>query len=149
MIERRIFGPLDHGITRPFARADLEIFGINTFRPSYTVHIFLNDIKIRKLDRIKERPTYAGRFSVFGHSKCVGDDMHCHVSMDTRRFDDRPSHPLTPAFRRVVITDALQKAIKAGKKITITFLGGTFAEKGDFEGKNLVEFSGLQIVTFE
>jgi hypothetical protein len=149
MIDRRIFGPIEHGITRPFARADLEIYGINTFRPSYTVHVFLNDTSVRSLDRVDERPSYAGRFSLFGHAKCVGDDDHCHVTLTTRRFDDRPSHPLTPAFRRVVITEALKKAIQIGKSLRITFLAGTPAEKGDFDGKYLVEFTGIQIVTFE
>ena len=149
MIERRVFGPVEHSITRPWVRADLEIYGINTFRPSYTVHILLNDTSVRSLDHVDERPSYAGRFSVFGHAKCVGDDEHCHVPSTTRRFDDRPSHPLTPAFRRVVITDALKKAVQNSKTLRITFLAGTPAEKGDFEGKNLVEFTGMQIVTFE
>jgi hypothetical protein len=149
MIERRVFGPFNHGVSRPFARADLEIYRINTFRPSYTVHVFFNDASVRRLDRIEERSSYAGRFSVFGHSRCVGDDAHCHVPTTIRRFDDRPSHPLTPAFRRVVITSALRNAIAAGKQLRITFLAGTPAERRDFEGKYLMEFTGFQIVTFE
>jgi hypothetical protein len=149
MIERRVFGPIDHDISRPFVRADLEIYGINTFRPSYTVHVFLNDTRVRGVDRVEDRSSYAGRFSVFGHAQCVGDEGHCDVPTTIRRFDDRPSHPLTPAFRRVVITDALQKAVKAGGKLTITFIATTPAEKGDIEGRHLVEFMGLQITTFE
>ena len=149
MIERRIFGPVEHVVVRPYTRADLEIYRINTFRPSYTVHVFFNDTKIHDLDHPEEHESYVGRFSVFGHPECVGDDGHCHVPATTRRFDERPSHPLTPAFRRVVITDGLRRAAEADSKLTITFLAGTDAEESDFDGKYLVSFEGLQIVTFE
>ena len=149
MIERRVIGPVDHDISRPFVRADLEIYGINTFRPSYTVHVFLNDPRVRGIDRVEDRSSYAGRFSVFGHAQCVGDEGHCDVPTTIRRFDDRPSHPLTPAFRRVVITDALQKAIKGGGKLTITFIATTPAAKSEIEGRYLLEFTGLQIAAFE
>lgn len=149
MIERRTFGPFNHGISRPFTRADLEVYGINTFRPSYTVHVFFDDPKMENPKEPEKHPGYAGRFSVFGHPQCVGDDMHCHVDVTARRFDDRPSHPLTPAFRRVIVTDALRTAITGGRRITVTLLASTTASKSDIEGDHLLEISGLQLVTFE
>ena len=149
MIERRVFGPFTHGILRAFTRADLEVFGINTFRPSYTVHVFFNDPKVTNLREIEKHPGYAGRFSVFGHPQCVGDDMHCHVPLTTRRFDDRPSHPLTPGFRRVVVTEALRAAVSKGKRLTITLVACTTANKNEIEGDYLLETSGLQLVAYE
>lgn len=149
MIEKRTFGPVAHNIARPYTRADLEIYGINTFRPSYTVHVFFNDPSVKDLDKPEERATYAGRLSVFGHPRCVGDEGHCHVPDSIRRFDTRPSHPLTRAFRRVIVTEALRTAIEAGRELTITFLAGADADKNDIEGKYLFSFKGLQIVTFD
>jgi hypothetical protein len=64
MIERRVFGPFNHRISGPFTRADLEVYSINTFRPSYVVHVFFNDIKVANLENLEEHPGYAGRFSV-------------------------------------------------------------------------------------
>ena len=149
MIERRVFGPFNHGISRAFTRADLEVYSINTFRPSYTVHVFFNDAKVANLTDMEKHPGYAGRFSVFGHPRCVGDDMHCHVPLTTRRFDDRPSHPLTPAFRRVIVTDALRAAITQGRRITVTLVASTAASKREIEGDFLLETAGLQLVTYE
>lgn len=39
-----------------------------------------------------------------------------------RRFEDRPSHPLTRVFKRVVITDALRRALQTGaRQVTIAW----------------------------
>src|SRR5215472_6080360 len=116
MIQKDTLRPFPHGVTAAFKRADLEIYGIDTFRPSYTTHVFINDPKVPKDDiaAALKRESYAGRFSVFGHARCVGDEGHCEPATFTlRRFDDRPSHPLTPAYRRVNVTKALQRALKA------------------------------------
>ena len=75
--------------------------------------------------------------------------MHCDVPLTTRRFDDRPSHPLTPAFRRVVVTEALRLAVSKGKRLTITLVASATANKKDIEGDYLLETSGLQLVTYE
>ena len=48
-----------------------------------------------------------------------------------------------------MITDALQKAIKGGGKLTITFIATTPAAKSEIEGRYLLEFTGLQIAAFE
>jgi len=53
MIERRVFGPFNHGISGPFTRADLEVYSINTFRPSYVVLVFFNDIKVANLEKLE------------------------------------------------------------------------------------------------
>jgi excisionase family DNA binding protein len=72
-----------------------------------------------------------------------------HVPLTTRRFDDRPSHPLTPGFRRVVVTRALRTAVSKGKRITITLVACTSANKNEIEGDYLLETSGLQLVAYE
>ena len=146
MIEKYTYGPFTQSFQSTFQRADLEILGINTFRPSYTAFIFFNDDDVNEDSWSEERETYAGQFSVFGHGDCLGDEGHCDVPDGRRRFDDRPSHPLTPAFRRVVVTAGLRRAIEHGADLTVTIIAS--CEGDSHEGERLLEMSGLQIVTF-
>ncbi|MEM1299242.1 MAG: hypothetical protein AAGH68_08160 [Pseudomonadota bacterium] len=61
----------------------------------------------------------------------------------------RRNHMLTKAFKRVDITEPLRKAMKKGKKLSITLVAGTGDEEGmnEVDGK-LLSFSGMQILTF-
>ena len=43
MSELHVFGPIAHGADRSMFRADLELYGINHFRPSYVGLVFFND----------------------------------------------------------------------------------------------------------
>ena len=146
MIEIYKFGPVPLTVAPTYQRADLEIYGINTFRPSFSGLVFLNDPAVTEKNCSEDRPNYAGRFDVFGHPTCVGDEGHCHVVERHRRFDDRPSHPLTPAFRRVVITDALRRVRAESDRLAVTIVVGCAGDS--YEGKRLLEISGLQIATF-
>jgi hypothetical protein len=145
--ERRVFGPVDLRGHTDFGRADLEIFGVNHFRPSFTAHVYVNAPAAAELEPTLD--SYAGSFSIFGHQRCSGGEGHCEVHQQLRRFDDRPSHPLTRAFKRVVITDALRRALQAGTtEVTITFdvVAPADAAPGD---EPLLEFQGLQIASFD
>jgi hypothetical protein len=159
MVEKHVFGPFPHGITRSFTRADLEIFGIDHYRPSFAVLVFFNDPQVTTSNASETRPSYAGRFAVFGHESCTGDVGHCEVSGKRRRFDDRASHPLTLAFRRVVVTEALAKAVKAGDSLTITVIVSSTPGPDEEEVtrkkradkrryKKLLECKGIQLSTF-
>ena len=90
MIEKYTFGPIKHGLGATFERADLEIYSIDTFRPSFSALVFFNDDQVDEENCGEERESYAGRFSIFGHAQCVGDDGHCDIPTSRRRFDDRP-----------------------------------------------------------
>ncbi len=50
MIELHTFGPIDLGALNDagggVARADLELYGIDHFRPSYTALVFFNDAAV-------------------------------------------------------------------------------------------------------
>ena len=148
MVEKKVFERVEHQIEGDFARADLEIYGINHFRPSFTVRVFFNDPEVTEEDCREDRPSFAGRFSVFGHAECAGDDDHCHAPTAYRRFDDRPTHPLTRAFRRVVVTDALKAALAGAEDetVTITLVAGT-AGDDEVEGP-LMDFEGMSLTTF-
>lgn len=149
MFEKRVFGPFHHRVERSFARADLEFYSINHFRPSYAARVFFNDDDVDEDNCEENRDSYAGRFSVFGHPQCAGDDDHCEAPKSHRRFDDRPSHPLTRAFRRVIITDSLRRAVQEGDEVTITVISATSAEADEIKGDQLLDFEGLRLVTFD
>jgi hypothetical protein len=105
----------------PFARADIEIQGIDHSRASYEGRIFFNN---DRADRDSPKDTqhgYAGSFYVFGHGGCAGDVGHCEVPTGPGRpADFRPEHQLVPQTQRVIVTDALRVAISRRGKLRVT-----------------------------
>jgi hypothetical protein len=97
---------------RPFNRADLLFSGVNHSGLSYEVRVFLNNP-----DATSETPRdvahgYAGRYSIFGHGGCFGDEGHCDVPPPHADPTDlRPPHQLTPQMTTVTITEALQHVL--------------------------------------
>jgi hypothetical protein len=149
MAEKHVFGPIELRVPERLSRADLELYRIDHFRPSYTALVFFNDPDVTKENASEERESFAGRFNIFGHQRCSGDEGHCEVHEHLRRFDDRPSHPLTRAFKRVVVTDAVRRVAGAGE-LTITIVaeaGPSQAEEGPHPDP-LLSFEGLQLTTF-
>jgi hypothetical protein len=138
-----------------FTRADLEIYGIDHFCCSYTARIFFSVSADLPDDSDERHHAFAGQFSIFGHSRCLGEEGHCAPPTTERRFDRRPSHPLTPAFKRVVVTDALRRALAGSIEVPITLLvTPTEAWEKDADHEpgachaRLLSFKGMQIVTF-
>jgi hypothetical protein len=147
MPEKHVFGPVAVALPAGLTRADLEFYGIDHFCPSYVAQIFFNDPDVDEASAGEERPSYAGRFAIFGHQRCAGDEGHCVVHTHLRRFDDRPSHPLTRAFKRVVVTDALRRHADAGE-ITVTVVVTADPTELEHSDAPLLRFEGLQITTF-
>lgn len=149
MPETHQYGPIQHGAPARFSRADLEFYSINHFRPSYTALIYFNDAEVNERNATLSRPSFAGSFSIFGHRFCSGDEGHCDVHDHENRFDDRPSHPLTPAFKRVLVTGALRKVQEAGQSdLRITVI--CYTEPGqESDSTPLLEFSGMQLAFFD
>jgi len=149
MPEKHQYGPIQYAAPAHFSRADLEFYSISHFRPSYTALIYFNDAEVNEQNATKSRPGYAGCFSIFGHRFCSGDEGHCEVHDHHNRFDDRPTHPLTPAFKRVIVTDAIRKVQAAGQtELAITVV--CFTEPGlESESEPLLEFGGMQLSFFE
>ncbi len=157
MLEIHRFKAFTPDFTRDWTRADLEIYGIDHFRPSYTGLVFLNADELDPKKVSVETPGYAGSFSVFGHPDCVGDEGHCHPRTPGR-FDPRRSHPLTKAFKRVIVTDSLRAALDGRKRLQISIVvgdeeGGKKSRKSKKKDAKkrpakLFDCAGLQIVTF-
>jgi hypothetical protein len=147
MAEKYVFGPIELAVDPEFSRADLEFYRIDHFRPSYVAEIFFNDPEVDEASADEERSSYAGRFAIFGHERCLGDEGHCDPHQGVRRFDDRPSNPLTPAFKRVVVTEAVRR-LAGADKLTVTVIATAAPDaEGDYEG-SLLSFEGLQLTTF-
>ncbi len=102
------------GLDREFSRADIEFHGLDHSGATYEGRVFLN-----KTDADEQTPyedsAYAGSFHIFGHGGCLGDVGHCDVR-PRLPFDPRPAHPLTPARKIVVATDAVRRAIEAAEQ---------------------------------
>ena len=90
-------------------RADLEIDGIYHGEASYEGRVFLNNPKADHTTPRTARTAMPGSFHIFGHGGCLGDPGHCEVNEDRREpYDFRAPHPLTPATKRVTVTDTLR-----------------------------------------
>lgn len=148
MVEKHVFGPFRHGASGAFQRADLEFYGINHFRPSFVARIYFNDPEVDAANATETRDSYAGSFAIFGHQRCSGDEGHCEIHPHARRFDDRPSHPLTRAFKRVVVTDALRRCLDR-EELTITVMVSCDPQEAAEAAEPLLDFQGLQVATFE
>jgi hypothetical protein len=148
MAELHIFGPIAVSVPIDLARADLEFYGVDHYCPSYVARVFFNAPDVTVESSSEEHPGYAGSFAIFGHQRCSGAEGHCDVHTHLRRFDDRPSHPLTRAFKRVLVTDALRRHAEAGEvTITVIVTAGP-ADEPPAGGKPLLNFEGLQLTTF-
>lgn len=159
MTEKHVFRPFKctFDLTR-CKRIDLEIYGIDHFRPSYTGLIFINDSRVDAKTAMEDRPGFAGRFSVFAHEICYGDEGHCSIRQP-RRFDTRRSSPLTKAFKRITVTESIRRALADSDTLMITLI--VIDTKGDRKSRKgrkpvnarsvyekLFSCEGLQLVAY-
>jgi tyrosinase len=135
-------------LDREFARADIEFDGVDHTGPSFEARVFFNKTTAEAERDRTAANGYAGSFYVFGHGNCFGDVGHCDVR-DRRSYDPRPAHPLTPAKKVVIATDAVRHALAGGASIAISVIpvvrdgaGGAEAEQ------DVLKFEKVRIVTY-
>jgi tyrosinase len=110
---------LNVGVLDPTARrADIEFHNVDHAGASYEGRVYLNNPDADESTGYDD-PSYAGSYHIFGHGGCLGDPGHCEVK-PRRRYDPRPSHPLTPAKKVVIATDAVKRATEQGDEVTVT-----------------------------
>ena len=136
----------------PFSRADLVVTGVDHSTLSYEVRVFLNNP-----DATAETPRtadqgYAGRYTVFGHGGCYGDEGHCDVPEPSADATDlRPRHPLTPLTTFVTITGALQRIFAAGqalRTVTLVPVSLTPRRADRAPAPELLEFDDVSLQTY-
>jgi hypothetical protein len=105
----------------PFARADLTFYGLDHSGPSYEVRVFFNHPDAGPDTPLSPDAGFAGKFSVFGHGGCFGEEGHCQARAPVTAFDRRQPHPLAPATRLLTVTDAIRDLIQQdARAVTIT-----------------------------
>jgi tyrosinase len=111
--------PLKVGyLDRDARRADIEFHDVEHEGASYEGRVHLNNPDADESTGCDD-PSYAGSYHIFGHGGCFGDQGHCDVE-PRRRYDPRPAHPLAPAKKVVIATDAVRRAIEQGDVATVT-----------------------------
>jgi tyrosinase len=99
-------------------RADIEFHGVDHQGASYEGRVYVNNPDADENTGYDDA-SYAGSYHVFGHGGCLGDPGHCDVEL-RREHDPRPAHPLTPAKKVVIATDAITKAMRDSQRLTVT-----------------------------
>jgi tyrosinase len=135
-------------LDKVFSRADIVFDGVDHSGVSYEGRVFLNNEAANEQTPKTARNGYAGSFHIFGHGGCFGDVGHCDVHGLPRPYDPRPAHPLTPARKVVIATDAIRQAIKGGKQVKVTIVPVVRAGTSRSDYENVIKFEKISIVTY-
>lgn len=130
-------------------RADLEISGIFHGEGSYEGRIFLNNPGADQNTPRTLEHGYAGSFHIFGHGGCFGDAGHCEVQGHRDAYDFRAPHALTPAKKRVTITNALLKVAQGNQQATVTIVPVVSAANELCDTHNVFRFEQMRLVTYD
>lgn len=146
-IQRIPLKPIDIShVNSDFDEAYLEFYRIRHLRPTFTVHVFFNDVCPEEFN--KDDDSYATSFSVFGHPVCTGSVGHCSSDVEIRRFDHRPSKHMVHAFRRSPVSLRLKQWIDEGnKELPLSLLAVSHEEWPNKGEKNLLVLDAIQLVT--
>ena len=132
-----------------FSRADLVFQGVEHRGASYEARVFVNRDDADESTPTDDQHGFAGYFVIFGHGGCAGDEGHCEVPDEEHQTDPedlRLPHPLTPATKLVVATDALKRLAEPRFTVTVVPVvpGKDSAERAD-----VLEFEGLHLRTYD
>lgn len=139
--------PVD-ALKKTFRRADLIFDGVDHSGASYEARVFLNNPQANAKTPTNGQHGYAGTFHIFGHGGCFGDVGHCEVRGVPRPYDPRPAHPLTPARKVLIATEALRKAVSKGKPMTVTVVPIVRAGTDLCDFDDVFKFDKLSVLTY-
>ncbi|HEY6969417.1 MAG TPA: hypothetical protein VJA94_09440 [Candidatus Angelobacter sp.] len=129
-------------------RVDLVFHGLDHSGASYSAHVFLNNKKANAKTPHTAQNGYAGTFHVFGHGGCFGDVGHCEVRGVPRPYDPRPAHPLTPAKKTLIATDAMRRVAGKGKDVTVTVVPIVRAGTDKCDYDDVFKFEKISVVSY-
>jgi hypothetical protein len=129
--------------------AQLEFIGVDHSQSSYEGRVFFNNPKADQDTPLTLENGYAGSFHIFGHGGCFGDVGHCDIKGHRQLYDFRSPHPLTPAFKRVNVTNALRQATKTDNKITITVVPVVEAANDLCDVTNVFHCEKMRLLTYD
>ena len=135
-----------------FSRADVIVTGVDHSGTSYEVRLFLNNPSATADTPRTAEHGYAGRYTVFGHGGCYGDEGHCEVPERSADVTDlRPAHPLTPLTTYVTVTDALRRILTedgALRTVTLVPVSITPRRQDRAPAPELLNFADLSLQTY-
>jgi hypothetical protein len=140
-----------------FKRADLVFEGVDHARDSYEVRVFLNNKNANEQTARSPETGYAGRFVVFGHGRCFGEQDHCEPALATapaHAIDPSGGHqhPLAPQTKILTITEPLRRILKSRAKRlkTLTFVPISKAPRRAQRGlaPGLFKYAGVSLRTY-
>ena len=147
MVDRFVSAPLElPEAEAAFSRADLTFYDVDHSGASFEARVFLDNADAT-IETGRDDPSYAGSFTVFGHGGCFGDEGHCDVpSGPADPFDLNPPHQLTPQVKVVVVTEALRRALAAGRRaVTVTVVAQTLGERAN----DVLAFSTIRLLEYK
>lgn len=131
-----------------FYRADLEFWGIDHSGPSYEGRIFINNKKANSRTKMTLQNGYVGSYFIFGHGKCFGDIGHCEIRKERDPYDLKPSHPLSPAYTYITITDQLMTIGKNTTEFVITIVPVLASNTIGGDDEDVIKLEKIQIITY-
>jgi tyrosinase len=141
--------PIDFaGPEHRYYRADLEIDGIDHGGASYEGRVFLNNPGATSETPLTAEAGYAGSFHIFGHGGCLGDPGHCEVTPRRDPFDFRNPHPLTPAKKKVNVTDMLRRLAESSATATVTIVPVVTATNELTDDLDVFHCTSIQFLTY-
>ncbi|CAN5281497.1 hypothetical protein BH11PSE4_BH11PSE4_23020 [soil metagenome] len=150
-----IDGPLEAAPAPRFNRADIVVDGVDHSGPSFEVRVFGNNANANATTETTIENGYLGSFHVFGHGFCFGDVGHCEVNnRGTAATDLRGPHPLAPAQKIVVATDAIKALIArdgAVKGVSLVPIAIGTVPQGTDPNKvpEVLKYKDVRLVTYD
>jgi tyrosinase len=139
--------PLDP-LAKNFHRADLVFEGVDHSGATFEARVFLNNTGATAKTATTTQNGYAGSFHIFGHGGCFGDVGHCEVRGLPRLYDPRPAHPLTPARKVLIATDAIRRALGKGRQMTVTVVPIVRAGTPECDYEDVLKFEKISVRTY-
>jgi hypothetical protein len=136
-----------NALDRDFSRADIEFDGVDHGGASFEARIFLNNPEADEHTEKSSETGYAGSFHIFGHGGCFGDDGHCDIT-PRRAYDPRPAHPLSPARKIVIATEAVRRTLQRGDTTTVTIIPIVTSLNEKCTTEDVLRFDNVRIVTY-
>lgn len=132
-----------------YGTAELKIHGIFHSEASYEGRVFLNNPKATADTPRTQEQGYAGSFHIFGHGGCLGDPGHCEVSGRRReKYDYRRPHPLTPATKRIKVTEVLRQIAATAKAVTVTIVPVVQVTSDLCDQNDVFRFESMEFLTY-
>jgi len=127
-----------------FKSATLEFHNVHHSAETYELRIFINEEDADESTRLYENPHYAGCFYFFGKGEiCTGDEGHCDLPGERKKFDLRGPHHLTPYKMYKDVTKCMKEVGKEKEAVSVRVVcvdkyGKKFEDGIEFEGLSLI-----------